>query len=329
MVNTRSEGSGTVPDPVAAQLAAIASSFESLKADVAALKHQSDQSKGKGPGNHCGEDGESSWNNNRHFRPYNKIDFPTFNGGDPRGWVLKAEKYFRYYQIPEEEQVDVASMHLEGDALDLFSWLSTDQPIQFWDELVHAFQRNFGPAEFQNPDEHLCSVRQTGSVQEYRQEFAKRSSRVTNWPDHCLLGVFLNGLKDEFKADVRIHKPQTVYKAMSLALENESKMTAARSGRSSGWNSGVKTHPNTMTSQTSVPTQSNQNATKPIPRLTETEKQNRYLRGECFRCGDKYGPGHRCKVGTFKLLEAENEGEEPVVVTEEEPKAQEAIGSRD
>ncbi|KAD5318101.1 hypothetical protein E3N88_18047 [Mikania micrantha] len=180
MVNTRSEGSGMIPDPVAAQLTAIASSFESLKADVAALTSQSDNAKGKGPGTNRFED---------------------------------------------EEQVDVASMHLEGDALDLFSWLSTDQPIQFWEELVHAFQRNFGPAEFQNPDEHLCSILQTGSVQEYRQEFAKGSSRVTNWPDHCLLGIFLNGLKVELKADVRIHKPRTDYKAMSLALEYESKPT--------------------------------------------------------------------------------------------------------
>ncbi|GJZ51370.1 ty3-gypsy retrotransposon protein [Tanacetum coccineum] len=58
------------------------------------------------------------------------------------------------------------------------------------------------------------SVKQTGTVQEYRQEFAKRSLRVSNWLEHCLLGVFLNGLKEELKADVRIQKPRTVYKAV-------------------------------------------------------------------------------------------------------------------
>nr|GEX33704.1 chaperone protein DnaJ 49-like [Tanacetum cinerariifolium] len=72
----------------------------------------------------------------------------------------------------------------------------------FWEELVQAFTRSFGLVEFQNPDEFLCSIKQTGSVHEYRQEFAKISSRVSNWPDHCLLGVFLNGLKDELKLDV-------------------------------------------------------------------------------------------------------------------------------
>ncbi|GJV13267.1 zinc finger, CCHC-type containing protein [Tanacetum coccineum] len=38
--------------------------------------------------------------------------------------------------------------------------------------------------------------------------------------------------------------------------------------------------------------------------------QNRFLKGECFRCGDKYRPGHRCKTGTFKVLEANKDVEE-------------------
>nr|GEV49782.1 retrotransposon Gag domain, retroviral aspartyl protease [Tanacetum cinerariifolium] len=176
--------------------------------------------------------------------------------------------------------------------------------MEYWEDLVRALQKNFRPTEFQNPDEYLCSLKQTGTVQEYRtgtdgvmvmesktkgthlgiikgiahiirllfpplvmeiregsrcvfptfpcvfrpfktlcfvnyalmirqdyditsslrrgalqkqtgtvqeyrQEFAKRSSRVSNWLEHCLLGVFLNGLKEELKADVRIQKPRT------------------------------------------------------------------------------------------------------------------------
>lgn len=91
------------------------------------------------------------------------------------------------------------------------------------EELKKALQENYGPAEFQNLDEQLCNIRQSGSIHEYRQEFAERAARAHNWPEHCLLGVFLSGLKDELKADVRIHKPRTVFKAMSLALEFEAK----------------------------------------------------------------------------------------------------------
>ncbi|GKB31470.1 retrotransposon gag domain, retroviral aspartyl protease, partial [Tanacetum coccineum] len=234
------------PDPIAVQLAAIAKKLESINAlqkDVAALKSQS-QNRSSGNGSGKQDKGDS----HQRYRPHNKISFPTFSDGDPRGWILKAEKYFRYYDIPEEEKVDVASMHLEEDALDFYSWASTNQTQEYWEDLVCALQRNFGPTEFQNPDEHLCSIKQTGTVQEYRQEFAKRTSRVSNWPEHCLLGVFLNGLKEELKVDVRIQKPRTVYKAVSVALE--------------------------------------------------------------FEYGEKYGPGHRCKTGTLKVLEVEEELEE-------------------
>jgi len=101
---------------------------------------------------------------------------------------------------------------------------------------THALQKNIGPAEFKNPDEYLCSIRQTGMVQEYHKEFAKRSAQVSHWPNNRLLGVFLSGLKDEFKAYVRIRKPRTIYDAMSLALELESKMGHNRSGKSSDGN---------------------------------------------------------------------------------------------
>ncbi|GKC97940.1 retrotransposon gag domain, retroviral aspartyl protease, partial [Tanacetum coccineum] len=93
-------------------------------------------------------------------------------------------------------------------ALDLYSWMSAEQEIIYWEELINVLQKHFGPPEFQNPDKYLCSIKQTGSVHEYRQEFARRSARISNWPDHRLLGVFLNGLKDELKADDVI--PETI-----------------------------------------------------------------------------------------------------------------------
>lgn len=49
------------------------------------------------------------------------MEFPKYEGGDPRGWILKAEKYFRYYHTPEELKLDIAAMYLEGDALNLFA----------------------------------------------------------------------------------------------------------------------------------------------------------------------------------------------------------------
>ncbi|KAD3640421.1 hypothetical protein E3N88_29644 [Mikania micrantha] len=316
MVSTRhnTEGSSNPSDPVAAQLEAIAAKLEAmdaLKADMAAMKRQM-AAKDKAPFGTGRMDDNDSGFSNYSRRPFHKIEFPTFSGGDPRGWILKAEKYFCFYNTMDEEKVDVAAIHLEGDALDFYSWIAAEQDITYWDELVSAIQKHYGPPEFQNPDEYLCSVKQTGSVHEYRQEFTRRSARVSQWPDHCLLGVFLNGLKEELKSDVRIHKPRTVYKAVNLSLEYESKLKNTRPEKKPFNPTHLRpdAKPFSPNSQPSSLATYPKQEPKTTNRLTDAEKQARYLKGECFRCGAKYGPGHRCQAGTLKLLAAEDENEE-------------------
>lgn len=92
----RPEVSGGSNDPVATQLAAIAAkleAMESLKEDIANLKRQAAAKEKFGGGGSKNDDGDTSYSSfNR--RPYHKIEFPIFNGGDPRGWILKAEKHF-------------------------------------------------------------------------------------------------------------------------------------------------------------------------------------------------------------------------------------------
>nr|GEU97349.1 retrotransposon Gag domain, retroviral aspartyl protease [Tanacetum cinerariifolium] len=84
MVQTQNSENNNPPDPIATQLAAIAAkleAIETMKEDIAALK-EGDRSRSKGSKNF---DGESSWRGRQSYRPYNKIDFPNFSGGDPRG----------------------------------------------------------------------------------------------------------------------------------------------------------------------------------------------------------------------------------------------------
>ncbi|GJZ35425.1 hypothetical protein Tco_0581242 [Tanacetum coccineum] len=80
------------PDHVVLQLAVIAKNLESIDAlqkDVAALKSQSQNRDISSNGSRKKNEGDSSWRHQR-YRPHNKIAFPTFSDGDPRGWILKA-----------------------------------------------------------------------------------------------------------------------------------------------------------------------------------------------------------------------------------------------
>ncbi|GJZ59741.1 retrotransposon gag domain, retroviral aspartyl protease [Tanacetum coccineum] len=133
------------PDNLAQQLSSIASklnALDALAADVAVLKAQAGPNgpnRGKSVtlgSRHRDEDSESTdWYRNSTRRPFTKMEFPKFQGGDPRGWILKAEKYFRYYETLDESKVEIASMYIEGDALDLFAWISADHNHLYWEEL--------------------------------------------------------------------------------------------------------------------------------------------------------------------------------------------------
>ena len=141
------------------QLATILTQLNMMNSEINSLKKQKSPMMNHGESSHNNretyddhEEGDMEtpwWSRNSSKWPYSKVEFPKYEGGDPRGWILKAEKYFHYYQTPEDLKVDIAATNLEGDALDTFSWVSSGRTVRYWDELVKVFQEQFGPTEFQ------------------------------------------------------------------------------------------------------------------------------------------------------------------------------------
>ncbi|RWW49599.1 hypothetical protein BHE74_00044208, partial [Ensete ventricosum] len=60
--------------------------------------------------------------------PCMKVDFPRWEEGDPIGWISRVERYFRFYRTADATRVEIAAIHLEGDAIQWFNWLNT--PIE-------------------------------------------------------------------------------------------------------------------------------------------------------------------------------------------------------
>ena len=46
------------------------------------------------------------------FNP--KVEFPSFDGTDTRGWIKKCTRYFGLCKILNNQRVDFASLHLKG-----------------------------------------------------------------------------------------------------------------------------------------------------------------------------------------------------------------------
>ncbi|KAL5810054.1 hypothetical protein ACOSQ4_026622 [Xanthoceras sorbifolium] len=147
-----------------------------------------------GESSHCPY--QPYFNNRSHH--YLKLSFPKFNGEDPTRWVYKAEQYFDFKSIAMDQQVQLASFHLEGIALQWHRWFTKFK-------------------DFENPSEVLTRFKQTTTVTAYQETFEKLSHRVDGLPEKILVGCFIAGLKDEIRLDVKIKQPSTLVDTIGVA----------------------------------------------------------------------------------------------------------------
>ncbi|KAA8520264.1 hypothetical protein F0562_014520 [Nyssa sinensis] len=146
-----------------------------------------------------------------------KLSFPKFNGDDPTGWVYKAEQYFDFKNIAPDQQVQLASFHLEGIALQWHRWLTKFRGPLTWDEFTKAVLLRFGPTDYEDPSEALTRLKQTTTIAAYQETFEKLSYRVDGLPESFLIGCFIAELRDDIRLDVKIKQPRTLTDAIGVA----------------------------------------------------------------------------------------------------------------
>lgn len=66
-------------------------------------------------------------------------------------------------------------------------------------------------------------MKQTGTVAEFRKKFIEMAAPLEQIPENMLMAHFVNGLKEEIRAEVRMLGLYTLEQAMDLALKVEEK----------------------------------------------------------------------------------------------------------
>ena len=190
--------------------------------------------------------------------------------------------------------------------------------------------------------EQWLSNRQVGEVDEYRRRFIELLAPLEGVPEEIAMGQFINGLKEEIRAEIRLLGPITLDHAMELAAKIEEKLRIGPSRKHSAQyqtSPFSKYNPKTLNTfpsssySTSLPI-STQNQITPqiktytstnihhkpgeIRRLTEREVQQKREKGLCFRCDDKWMVGHRCRRKELSVLISQDDehGEELELNTE-------------
>lgn len=167
--------------------------------------------------NSPGGAGGSNWR-------FKKLDMPLFDGTNPDGWIMRAERYYDFYRLTEAEKVEAAVVAMEGDALFWYQWEHRRRPITQWGELKTLLRRQFRATQEGSLYEQWLAVTQTGTVAEYRKKFIEYSAPLEGVSEEVAMGQFITGLKGEIKAEIRLLGPPNLETAMELAFKVEEKL---------------------------------------------------------------------------------------------------------
>ncbi|XP_026428500.1 uncharacterized protein LOC113324394 [Papaver somniferum] len=141
-------------------------------------------------------------NNHSKFSRTPKVDFPRFNGSNPRGWALKCERYFSFHKFLDEERVDMAAIHFDSQ---VDSWFMNYQQDITQDNYVGSFNK----------------LTQATTVEDYFDKWEHyKGFMVANnptLPESFYTLSFISGLKEDIRASMQMFKPETTTEAFVLA----------------------------------------------------------------------------------------------------------------
>ncbi|KAA0047238.1 Ty3/gypsy retrotransposon protein [Cucumis melo var. makuwa] len=252
---------------------------------------------------------------------FKKVEMPVFDGTDPDSWLFRADRYFKIHNLSDSERLTVAVISFDGPALDWYRSQEEREAFTGWDDLKQKMLES--------------------TVEEYRNRFDKLLAPVASLPTVVLEETFMNGLNPWLKSEVETLEPNGLAQMMKLALKIENRelvrrecglvsaydsktghkhqqaknpiATATKEGTASGsW-------PMRTITLREVATGDNRRE-GPTKQLSDAEFQARREKGLCFRCGEKYFAGHRCKSKEHKelrMLVVKEGGEELEIVEEE------------
>ncbi|KAL4569364.1 hypothetical protein LXL04_025000 [Taraxacum kok-saghyz] len=225
-------------------------------------------------------------------------------------------------------QRDVGARDDAGDALVVTG--IRNRLLWVEERLTMAAQR-FGPSTYENHEASLFKLRQVSSVSAYQTEFEKLSNCVDGLSNQALRNCFISGLRADIQAEITLHSPTTLHQTYGLAKLIEDKLTINRyrytpSTRPPSNTTATTTTsrtppitPNTPTLPAILPTPPKSNPHLPFTQLTPEALQKRRAEGLCFRCPEKFHPGHKCNPPQFLLIVDNDEHQEPPINDEPEP----------
>ena len=265
-----------------------------------------------------------------HFTP--KLEFPKFNGTSTRTWIKKCGKYFELCKIPDDQKVDIASLHMTDKAEGWVTSYLSGRRFVSWDEFIVDVTGRFRDESGVNIVEQFNKLQQQDNLETYVDEFENLRSIMLQsnhvLPEGYILDSFIGGLKPALKPFVKAFKPSSITEAIDYARLQEESLQLSKPGKQFS-NNQTKTWSTPLLANTKpplLPTPStSQSATSnnvsAVPQKVQNSgRNNTYIpaniraekmaKGLCYFCDQRYEKGHKCKFREAQLFTVEVPGSE-------------------
>jgi Retroviral aspartyl protease/Retrotransposon gag protein len=259
--------------------------------------------------------------------------FPSFSGDDPEECISQCEYLFELHEVPECNKTVQAVATFRGEAGSWYRGYRATKGHPPWPGLIELLKVRFSKTEGVSAYDEMKGLSQVESVRDYMRQFevikAKSQIEFPYLPESHYVTAFISGLREDIKHLVISQHYQGLLdvfqyaKHMEVALDFHSRRNKPvfKSGSVNSF-----TPPRVPVSRERV---------EEGKLLTNKENnknaliEHRRALGLCFKCGEKYYPGHQCRIKVHMMVEQEEGqdlGNEEAEQTEnEECKVEEAV----
>jgi hypothetical protein len=132
-----------------------------------------------------------------------KLNFPTFDGENPKLWIKRSRDYFDMYAVEPQVWVRVSTMNFVGAAAWWLSSIEESSQLASWSIFCQALLERFGRDEHTVFIRQLFSIRQTSSVAEYVERFSQLRDNLVAYGRPMDPLYFVQRFVDGLRADIR------------------------------------------------------------------------------------------------------------------------------
>ncbi|XP_065854839.1 uncharacterized protein [Euphorbia lathyris] len=251
-----------------------------------------------------------------------KCDLPSFDGTDVDLWISKCHKYFQLFKVAQEKKVELAGLYLQGKAERWYkNWIPTN-PLVSWDGFIEEVEKRFRETEVDDIVQQIEQLRQETNVAAYQDQFEmiklKMEKVHPTITESYYVSSFITGLKPEIRSSVRKSEPTCLYTAIKLAKYQETHLKDLMDAfkPKPKFRSPLTPKPwlpnnPSNTKYTPQPSSLNPSSSKPPdPKLPPSTTTLKRTPEACYKCGEKYFPGHQCTLKKLNAINAEDIPEE-------------------